>query len=70
MRKENKMNRFYEGYMAASLELGEASLDFPDKVSQIKWLKRSVETFTNDPPDNSFGEGFLQLLIEELEMKL
>jgi len=62
------VNRFYEGYMAASLELNEASLDFPDKVSQIKWLKRSIKTFTNDPPNNSFGEGFLQLLIEEFEM--
>jgi hypothetical protein len=65
---ENIMNRFYEGYMAASLELKEASLDFPDRISKIKWLKRSIETFINDPPDNSFGEGFLKLLIEELEM--
>jgi hypothetical protein len=54
--------------MAASLELKEASLDFPDRISKIKWLKRSIETFINDPPDNSFGEGFLKLLIEELEM--
>tara|TARA_R100001015_G_C4628904_1_gene189345 strand:- start:2315 stop:2533 length:219 start_codon:yes stop_codon:yes gene_type:complete len=65
---ENIMNRFYEGYMAAILELREASLDFPNKISKIEWLKQSIETFINDPPDNSFGEGFLQLLIEELEM--